>query len=159
MFPYFTVKRNFVQTTTQTINEDVEQTAMKVSLKCPITYRRIALPARGHDCKHIQCFDLEPYLQMNCERAIWRCPVCKWVYKPILKSSCKHIKKYYVCYSIFDVPIIGYTQVKWWLKHVLKSVLQLCSESYKFTDVPIRRFNAISFGHCTCYFTQPTLIM
>lgn len=44
---------------------------------CPITFKRITLPARGHDCKHIQCFDLESYLQMNCERGSWRCPVCK----------------------------------------------------------------------------------
>lgn len=32
----------------------MEQTAIKVSLKCPITFRRIQLPARGHDCKHVQ---------------------------------------------------------------------------------------------------------
>jgi len=54
----------------------VEQTAIKISLKCSITYKRITLPARGHDCKHVQCFDLESYLQMNCERGAWRCPVC-----------------------------------------------------------------------------------
>lgn len=57
----------------------VEQTALKVSLKCPITFKRITLPARGHECKHIQCFDLESYLQLNCERGSWRCPVCKYV--------------------------------------------------------------------------------
>ncbi|PKU31105.1 zinc finger miz domain-containing protein 2 [Limosa lapponica baueri] len=56
--------------------DGVEQTAIKVSLKCPITFRRIQLPARGHDCRHIQCFDLESYLQLNCERGTWRCPVC-----------------------------------------------------------------------------------
>jgi len=41
---------------TNSVNSDdgVEQTAIRVSLKCPITYRRISLPARGHDCKHIQ---------------------------------------------------------------------------------------------------------
>ncbi|XP_039301596.1 zinc finger MIZ domain-containing protein 1-like, partial [Nilaparvata lugens] len=54
----------------------IEQTALKVSLKCPITFKKITLPARGHDCKHIQCFDLESYLQLNCERGSWRCPVC-----------------------------------------------------------------------------------
>lgn len=58
-------------------SDGLEQTAQKVPLKCPITYKRITLPARGHDCKHIQCFDLESYLQMNCERGNWRCPVCK----------------------------------------------------------------------------------
>lgn len=57
-------------------NDVVEQTALKISLKCPITFKRITLPARGHDCKHPQCFDLESYLQLNCERGAWRCPVC-----------------------------------------------------------------------------------
>lgn len=54
-----------------------QQQSLKVFLKCPITCKRITLPARGHDCKHIQCFDLEAYLQINCERGNWRCPVCK----------------------------------------------------------------------------------
>uniref|UniRef100_A0A3B4BUP3 SP-RING-type domain-containing protein n=1 Tax=Pygocentrus nattereri TaxID=42514 RepID=A0A3B4BUP3_PYGNA len=61
--------------------DGVEQTAIRVSLKCPITFRRIQLPARGHDCKHVQCFDLGSYLQLNCERGTWRCPVCN---KPAL---------------------------------------------------------------------------
>lgn len=26
---------------------------------------------------YLQCFDLESYLQLNCERGTWRCPVCK----------------------------------------------------------------------------------
>ena len=83
------IKRNFGNSTgnsplTPNLGHDrdrerdtVEQTALKISLKCPITFKRITLPARGHDCKHIQCFDLESYLQLNCERGAWRCPVCK----------------------------------------------------------------------------------
>lgn len=56
--PYL-VKRNFssgtIPGTPGPNGEDgVEQTAIKVSLKCPITFRRIQLPARGHDCRHIQ---------------------------------------------------------------------------------------------------------
>uniref|UniRef100_A0A7N8X2C8 Zinc finger MIZ-type containing 1 n=1 Tax=Mastacembelus armatus TaxID=205130 RepID=A0A7N8X2C8_9TELE len=76
------VKRNFSSVAASSGNatlngeDGVEQTAIKVSLKCPITFRRIQLPARGHDCKHVQCFDLESYLQLNCERGTWRCPVC-----------------------------------------------------------------------------------
>ncbi|RXN08943.1 zinc finger MIZ domain-containing 1 isoform X5 [Labeo rohita] len=57
-------------------DDGVEQTAIRISLNCPITFRRIQLPARGHDCKHVQCFDLESYLELNCERGTWRCPVC-----------------------------------------------------------------------------------
>lgn len=53
------VKRNFssgsIPGTPGLNGEDgVEQTAIRVSLKCPITFRRIQLPARGHDCRHIQ---------------------------------------------------------------------------------------------------------
>ncbi|XP_056628097.1 zinc finger MIZ domain-containing protein 1-like [Triplophysa dalaica] len=73
------VKRNFssVGVSVGGAGEDgVEQTAIKVSLKCPITFQRILLPARGHDCKHVQCFDLESYLELNSERGTWRCPVC-----------------------------------------------------------------------------------
>ncbi|XP_072342147.1 LOW QUALITY PROTEIN: zinc finger MIZ domain-containing protein 1-like [Scyliorhinus torazame] len=76
------IKRNFNSSAMSSSNpglngeDGVEQTAIKVSLKCPITFRRIQLPARGHDCKHIQCFDLESYLQLNCDRGTWRCPVC-----------------------------------------------------------------------------------
>ncbi|KAK8391085.1 hypothetical protein O3P69_017024 [Scylla paramamosain] len=76
------IKRNFnsVAASNGSLNnsegDGVEQTAIKISLKCPITFKKITLPARGHDCKHIQCFDLESYLQMNCERGSWRCPVC-----------------------------------------------------------------------------------
>ncbi|XP_035703337.1 zinc finger MIZ domain-containing protein 2 isoform X3 [Folsomia candida] len=75
------IKRNFNNSASMnmangTDGDGVEQTAIKVSLKCPITYKRITLPARGHDCRHVQCFDLESYLQLNCERGAWRCPVC-----------------------------------------------------------------------------------
>lgn len=59
----FSVKRNFssgsIPGTPGPNGEDgVEQTAIKVSLKCPITFRRIQLPARGHDCRHIQVIGL-----------------------------------------------------------------------------------------------------
>jgi len=77
------IKRNFGS---HSGTESVEQTALKVSIKCPITFKRITLPARGHDCKHIQCFDLESYLQLNCERGSWRCPVCKYVFFEITKK-------------------------------------------------------------------------
>ncbi|XP_031562916.1 zinc finger MIZ domain-containing protein 1-like isoform X5 [Actinia tenebrosa] len=71
------VKKNFALCSTTSSSDDgVEQTAIKVSLKCPITFRRITLPARGNECKHIQCFDLESYLRLNCERGSWKCPVC-----------------------------------------------------------------------------------
>uniref|UniRef100_A0A672PDT4 Zinc finger MIZ-type containing 1 n=1 Tax=Sinocyclocheilus grahami TaxID=75366 RepID=A0A672PDT4_SINGR len=70
------VKRSFSSVAVSVGDDGVEQTSIRISLKCPITFRRIQLPARGHDCKHMQCFDLESYLELNCERGSWRCPVC-----------------------------------------------------------------------------------
>ena len=50
VFLFILVKRWF-----QSNNDDsVQQTGVLVSLKCPITFKRIQLPARGADCKHIQ---------------------------------------------------------------------------------------------------------
>ena len=48
----------------------------QVLLNCPLTFKRMTLPARGHDCKHLQCFDLETYLKYNGEKGSWKCPVC-----------------------------------------------------------------------------------
>ncbi|KAJ8248575.1 hypothetical protein GJAV_G00243460 [Gymnothorax javanicus] len=76
------IKRNFSSSAFSSAGvglsgeEGEEQTALRVSLKCPVSFRRIRLPSRGHDCRHVQCFDLETYLQLNCERGTWRCPVC-----------------------------------------------------------------------------------
>lgn len=65
------IKRQFTNS-----EDGIQQTKTKVPLKCPLTFKRITLPARGAECRHIQCFDLEAYLQLNCERTTWKCPVC-----------------------------------------------------------------------------------
>ena len=50
---------------------------VRISLKCPISGKRMSLPARGQECKHLQCFDLEAYLRLNGDRGSWKCPVCQ----------------------------------------------------------------------------------
>ncbi|MES1901916.1 MAG: Zinc finger MIZ domain-containing protein 1 [Paramarteilia canceri] len=50
--------------------------ACKIMRKCPISGCPIILPVRGSHCNHLQCFDLESYLFLNLERALWRCPMC-----------------------------------------------------------------------------------
>jgi len=57
-------------------NPSDPSSAVKISLRCPISARRISLPARGQECKHLQCFDLESYLRLNGDRGSWKCPVC-----------------------------------------------------------------------------------
>lgn len=56
--------------------QGMEQTRAKVSLRCPISARRMRTPTRGHNCKHLQCFDLEDFLYSNKERSQWSCPIC-----------------------------------------------------------------------------------
>lgn len=58
-------------------HDGVVATAMNVPLKCALSQARVRVPARGADCKHVACFDLESYLSVNSgERASWTCPVC-----------------------------------------------------------------------------------
>merc|ERR1719203_706792 len=55
-------------------------------LVCPITLARLETPARGHRCRHLQCFELKAYLTANSRMAAfnrrWRCPVCDIALKP-----------------------------------------------------------------------------
>lgn len=48
----------------------------RISLNCPISFRRIKTPAKGHSCKHLQCFDFDNYIDINSRRPSWRCPHC-----------------------------------------------------------------------------------
>eukprot|EP00929_Paragymnodinium_shiwhaense_P051776 TRINITY_DN25_c0_g2_i1.p1 TRINITY_DN25_c0_g2~~TRINITY_DN25_c0_g2_i1.p1 ORF type:complete len:1173 (+),score=392.10 TRINITY_DN25_c0_g2_i1:151-3669(+) len=56
------------------------------SLLCPITLSRMHLPARGHKCEHLQCFDLQGYMISNSKMENfnnrWRCPVCNLEIRP-----------------------------------------------------------------------------
>src|SRR4029434_10635579 len=65
-----TVKRNFssvAASSNTTLNgeDGIEKTAIKVSLKCHITSTRIQLPARGHDCKHVQVEDTHTHARTH----------------------------------------------------------------------------------------------
>eukprot|EP01004_Peranema_trichophorum_P001968 NODE_1259_length_2040_cov_73.537298_g1067_i0.p1 GENE.NODE_1259_length_2040_cov_73.537298_g1067_i0~~NODE_1259_length_2040_cov_73.537298_g1067_i0.p1 ORF type:complete len:637 (+),score=134.68 NODE_1259_length_2040_cov_73.537298_g1067_i0:52-1962(+) len=48
--------------------DEIEATALQVSLQCPLSFMRIAVPSKGLECKHIQCFDLESFLVTNLGR-------------------------------------------------------------------------------------------
>ena len=50
--------------------------SLKASLVCPLSKKRIEIPARGNDCKHLDCFDLKAHLVMNDKRSEWLCPIC-----------------------------------------------------------------------------------
>uniref|UniRef100_A0A915K0K1 SP-RING-type domain-containing protein n=1 Tax=Romanomermis culicivorax TaxID=13658 RepID=A0A915K0K1_ROMCU len=48
-----------------------------ISLRCPTNRLRIKYPARGQQCSHPQCFDLEEFLRANKDKSKWFCPCCK----------------------------------------------------------------------------------
>lgn len=58
----------------------------RTRLLCPITMVRPDKPARGKQCRHLQCFDLMAFLESNQQmKAInnrWSCPVCSHNLKP-----------------------------------------------------------------------------
>uniref|UniRef100_A0A0E0DXK8 SP-RING-type domain-containing protein n=1 Tax=Oryza meridionalis TaxID=40149 RepID=A0A0E0DXK8_9ORYZ len=57
-------------------DSDLLEGPSRVSLKCPISFRRIKTPIKGHLCKHYQCFDYDNYMEMNLRKPTWRCPFC-----------------------------------------------------------------------------------
>lgn len=59
-------------------NADLDSLNTRLSLRCPLTQALPRLPARGTDCKHVKCFDLEAFvvLQEFTGTHRWRCPVC-----------------------------------------------------------------------------------
>ncbi|KAL1916682.1 uncharacterized protein VTP21DRAFT_5386 [Calcarisporiella thermophila] len=59
-------------------DDDLEilQKNLRISLRCPISMTRIRFPVRGVECRHIECFDLQSYLEINRSTQLWKCPHC-----------------------------------------------------------------------------------
>nr|XP_051204675.1 E4 SUMO-protein ligase PIAL2-like isoform X3 [Lolium perenne] len=57
-------------------DSDILEGPSRVSLKCPISFRRMKTPVKGQLCKHHQCFDYDNYMEMNLKKPTWRCPFC-----------------------------------------------------------------------------------
>ncbi|KAJ3448346.1 tonalli isoform b [Anaeramoeba flamelloides] len=47
-----------------------------ISFKCPLSKKRISVPARGLKCKHLQCFDLGAFIRHAEMTKKWICPCC-----------------------------------------------------------------------------------
>ncbi|KAJ3440484.1 tonalli isoform b [Anaeramoeba flamelloides] len=47
-----------------------------ISFKCPLSKKRISVPARGLKCKHLQCFDLGAFIRHAEMTKKWVCPCC-----------------------------------------------------------------------------------
>jgi len=69
---------------------DVVASAMRLTLQCPLTRSRMSTPVRTTNCRHIECFDLDAFLQ--CQRAAripkWKCPLCSAIAHPCRLRVC-----------------------------------------------------------------------
>ena len=60
-------------------DEDVGTMEFRFSLLDPLTYLRMEHPVRSRTCKHINCFDLQGFIDMYMDKDICKCPVCNEV--------------------------------------------------------------------------------
>ena len=58
-------------------NFEILEDYYKLSLLCPLTKKRLQLPARGTNCQHLECFDLRSYLSLTHNSILTNCPICK----------------------------------------------------------------------------------
>ena len=57
---------------------DVESSSIRIKLVCPYALKLIKIPARGRDCLHLNCFDLENFISaQKYEHFSWKCPICR----------------------------------------------------------------------------------
>ncbi|KAI0491870.1 hypothetical protein KFK09_026131 [Dendrobium nobile] len=70
--------QDYVQPVLAALDSDSEiiEGPSRISLSCPISFKRMRTPVKGHLCKHHQCFDYENFLEMNSRKPKWRCPHC-----------------------------------------------------------------------------------
>jgi len=58
-------------------DDDIVAGPQKMSLRCPLTFTRIATPCRSSKCVHPQCFDATSWFTMMEQTTTWLCPVCE----------------------------------------------------------------------------------
>ncbi|EKF26625.1 hypothetical protein MOQ_009674 [Trypanosoma cruzi marinkellei] len=62
-------------------DDDEEEALMNdgeaiVTLRCPLSYRRIRIAGKGKHCVHLACFDVVTYLESSLRSSTWNCPIC-----------------------------------------------------------------------------------
>ncbi|OMJ67665.1 hypothetical protein SteCoe_35108 [Stentor coeruleus] len=61
-----------------TDDNEIEQSSVKLNMKCPYTLKTIKTPVRGKECSHLSCFDLQTFIDIQrYESYTWKCPICK----------------------------------------------------------------------------------
>ena len=79
--------KEFISRILRNDDEEIQAYSIIFSIKCPITKTLMEIPVRGINCKHIQCFNLAPYIQLQRHSKVnrWKCPICsEYVYDIII---------------------------------------------------------------------------
>ncbi|XP_019081225.1 E4 SUMO-protein ligase PIAL2 isoform X3 [Vitis vinifera] len=87
--------QDYIQPVAVTPDSDLEviEGQARISLNCPISFKRIKIPVKGHLCKHHQCFDYGNFMEINSRRPSWRCPHCNQpVCNPDIRIDQKMVK-------------------------------------------------------------------
>ncbi|XP_031474826.1 E4 SUMO-protein ligase PIAL2-like isoform X2 [Nymphaea colorata] len=76
--PDATLLKEYAQPAVSMLSSDDEiiEGPSRISLNCPISFQRIGTPVKGQNCKHIQCFDYNNFMEINSRKPYWRCPHC-----------------------------------------------------------------------------------
>ncbi|KAJ3126291.1 SUMO ligase siz1 [Physocladia obscura] len=72
--------RSLSQSLLENENE-IEVGETTLSFMCPLSLLRIDVPGRGRRCQHLQCFDVQTFLQFQENNSQWKCVICGKVIK------------------------------------------------------------------------------
>lgn len=86
-------KKSIIEDYEQNQDDDIVMATSSLTLRCPLTYARIAVPMRSIECDHIQCFDGLSFLTMQERIPSWICPVCSRKIDPHRLSVSDYIKE------------------------------------------------------------------
>ncbi|KAJ3429445.1 suppressor of variegation 2-10 isoform i [Anaeramoeba flamelloides] len=109
---------------------------VSISLKCPLGMNRIKIPARAKQCSHIQCFDLQTFLDFTKVSNETSCPSCdrKFAIKDLIIDG--FVDQILKKEKGYDQEMIIYPNGEW---KRLKSVKKNYQIGYDVDeDVPIR---------------------
>jgi hypothetical protein len=58
-------------------SDEIMEVDSLISLHCPLSVGRIENAARGVNCEHRRCFDLNTFLGLSDYSGNWQCPICQ----------------------------------------------------------------------------------
>lgn len=85
MMPYLVAHRHMIKSFGEWDgDDDLVPGPAVLPLTCPLTMRRLTTPARGQKCRHLECFDLNAYIELarTTKHPRWTCPLCNEPARP-----------------------------------------------------------------------------